>query len=658
MKSNSIGIYSGILFALATMAMASPVILYGPDLLIIEDSTYISFDSTGGPAAMGIPPDSLDNYTIKNRVELRAGSERSFIYLCPGQMIEMRSNSRLIIDPDKKSMNIISGAVFAHVEEPPSEFCYSVSADSAELRYFGRDSLYIESPDTSGWLPASGQLKNGEFRATEDSWAMKQSNDARYIFRNYDDGDIPDPEFNFRFPSVVGPIFSHNSRGKGGVATYQDETYYYAGFIYRANLWELEFAYDFWFAFNEDGSFYNEAWDEWGDLVDHIHHITLFRPGDPVYLRAGLLENVTYGKGLLVANYDNAVLLPFEKKNGLQMKLRFKKFRADAFINDIGYPKIVGLYTRFYSDKKFNVWTTFVSDFDMYSGIEDSDDDSYPDKVDPQPEIYNSPSDSLIENTTPPSLRDIEEKSIFGAGIGSSIRLLTVNRFRADVSGEIAMLSNLGTGISAPDITLRYRWFTIGGGMDFQTPGFFDGFIDGNYEHDRGYLQEQDDGSYTITGRAQQLEETEGWLYGWNNAFSFDYPEHVTIKTRFRDLYREDSRNKRFGLYLKNRYPWVPYLHSTDFFIEQKNVAHLFQRKSDGQQWGFSFQIRPHRTIRINARYRERYEDENLNGEISSSEIERNFNGNVIIQGEYWLREFIEWRRRKRAEKLAEPISE
>lgn len=640
-----------LLIFIVQITIAIPTILYGPELQVETDSSEIALERPDEAVIPSIPIDSLESYEISVSIRLINGPKRAFILLCDGQIVEIHANSLIEIDPEARYLNIIRGGVFVHIEDPPAGFCYDVTADSAELRYFGRDSLYIETKDTSAWLPPAGKLRNGEFKETEDSWAMTQSKDARYLFRQYDNGDIPAPDFKFKFPSIDGPIFHHTSRGKGGIATYKDETYYYAGAIYRANLWELEFAYDFWFAFSEKGKFYSEAWDEWSDLVDHIHHIILFRRGDPFFLRAGLIENISYGKGLLVANYDNSVLLPFEKKNGLQMEVKLKNFHANAFINDIGYPRIAGFHTRFINrERKMNITATLVADFDMYSSIKDRDGDSYPDVADPEPEIYNLPSDSVISFANPPSLRDVGTSFLIGAAGGASGRILTIGDFRAVLSGEAAMLSNLGTGISAPDLTLRYGGVSIVAGMDFQTPGFFDGIIDGNYEHDRGYVLEQEDGSYAITGRTEQLAETEGWLYGWNNSFSVKYPKYVIFSMKFRDLYREDSRDKRLGIYLENRYPWTPYIHDTKFFIEQKNVTHLFQRKTDGEQWGFSVSIWPHNTIRINLRYRETYDDANLNGEIGSGEIDRNFDGNVVIHGEYWLKKFIEWRRKKALE--------
>lgn len=640
-----------ILIPLVSFGMKSPTILYGPDLRLAE---ILEEDSDEDADLIGIPFDSLDSYDITRPSIITVFEKRAFIMLCEGRLIEILPNSQIKVDPSQKLLEIIFGAVFAHLEEPPGELCYSLATNSSELRYHGTDSLYIQTEDTSGWLMAGGQFRKGSFILSADTWAMKQSKDARYIFREFDDGDIPDPNFKFKFPSVEGPVFSHSSRGKGGVATYRGETYYYAGGIYRARLWELVFAYDFWFAFSEKGKFYSEAWDEWSDLIDHIHYIQLFELNDPLYLRAGLLQNITYGTGLLVANYDNAVILPFEKKSGLQMCIRRPKFRADGFINDIGYPRVMGLHARVYPDDRLRVSATLVADFDMYSSIRDRDGDSYPDLADPETDNYNSPTDSIIMAEEPPSMKDIDRRVIVGSAVGGGYTIIKSKTFRTDISGELAMLSNMSSGVSAPDLTFRFGRVAIGGGMDFQTPGFFDGFIDGNYERDRGYLQEQEDGSYIITGRVKELDETEGWLYGWHNSFAIDYPDYVVLKTTFRDIYREDTRNKRLGIYLTNKYPWTPYVYSSDFFIEQKNVEHLFQKKTDGQQWGFSIQVRPHHTIRVNARYRERYDDENLDGEITSSEIERNFNGNVIIYGEYWLRKYIEWRREKRAEKHAE----
>ena len=635
----------GLALFLTTVVIAAPTLLYGPDLLVTPDS-----------ASGGTIFDSLASFEINTPIKLTTSGERAFLMLCEGQLIELRPWCTAHIEPGASRLTIDKGGAFLHIEEPPGRLCYTVSADSAEIRYIGVDSVHVTDAVGGFWIQAGGRLRNGKVLTETESWPKKQSKDAAYVFRQYGKGNIPRHGFKFKFPSVVGPIFEHGTRGLGGVATYRDTTYYYGGGIYTARLWELEFAYDLWFAISKSGNYYGEAWDEWSDLVDHIRHIKLFTPRDPFYMRAGLIENVGYGKGLLVDGYNNAVFLPFEKKNGLQLQVKFKKFEGYYFLNDIGYPRVTAMHTVFKSDKRFVLTGTIAMDINQYSDIEDSDGDSYPDIADPQPDRFNQASDSIIIATSPPSLDDVGTKYLFGGAVGARTLLFKSGSFRGNLSGELAMLSNVGTGVSFPDFAFSYKWFRFGIGTDFQTPGFFAGVFDANYEADRGHVQLEDDGTYSIVSRRTELADTEGWLYGWNNSFSIAYPELFTFRSAFRDLYRDDTRDKKLNLSLENKYPFTEYLTSTQIFIEQKNVQQLLQKRTDGETWGFSIGIKPHHTMRLKVRYRERYTDDNLDGEIGDGETQRNINASLVIYGDYWFRKYIDWRRERKLAKAAAEI--
>ena len=159
---------------------------------------------------------------------------------------------------------------------------------------------------------------------------------------------------------------------------------------------------------------------------------------------------------------------------------------------------------------------------------------------------------------------------------------------------------------------------------------------------------EDSEGNTILSYPDRVLDETDGWLYGWNNALQVRVPGYIRLRTRFRDIYREESRDKRFSVYLDNVYPFTKYLKRSSFFIDQKNVAQIFQKKTDDESWGFEVDIRPHHTVEVIGRIRVRYSDKNGDGEIGGGEVERNFGGSVVVDGNYWWREFREWYKKRR----------
>jgi len=109
-------------------------------------------------------------------------------------------------------------------------------------------------------------------------------------------------------------------------------------------------------------------------------------------------------------------------------------------------------------------------------------------------------------------------------------------------------------------------------------------------------------------------------------------------------------RCENFSLSLYNEYPFTDYVISSRIFIEQKNVSQLLRHKSDGENWGFEIGIKPHISVKVGIRYREQYEDKNSDNYIGYDEIKRSFTANVIVDGNYWWRKFLEWRKRRKNE--------
>ena len=41
---------------------------------------------------------------------------------------------------------------------------------------------------------------------------------------------------------------------------------------------------------------YTENWDEWQDIINNIHHLSVFHPTDPFYLRIGMIDKLEWTK--------------------------------------------------------------------------------------------------------------------------------------------------------------------------------------------------------------------------------------------------------------------------------------------------------------------------------------------------------------------------
>jgi hypothetical protein len=100
----------------------------------------------------------------------------------------------------------------------------------------------------------------------------------------------------------------------------------------------------------------------------------------------------------------------------------------------------------------------------------------------------------------------------------------------------------------------------------------------------------------------------------------------------------EDYRDRDFTFSIKSKYQFNKYIRSYGFFIEQKNFEKFLKDKTDGQIWGLQISTQPTKTIRVDLRYREQYQDKNGDGEVTSKELERNITFNVSAQIDQWFR--------------------
>jgi hypothetical protein len=414
---------------------------------------------------------------------------------------------------------------------------------------------------------------------------------------------------------------------------------------------DVDFAYDFWFAVSKDGKFYEEAWDEWKDLIDHVHHFELHERGDPWSLRIGLIEGMAWEHGLLVDRYSNAIFLPFERHNGLRVMLNHGDTKGIVFTNDIGTPRVFGARISWLRDRKTRLSINYVGDLDHLSNLSDSDGDSYPDGADPEPNTPNVPSDSVIVVTDPPRLDALESEQLHAVSVGLAHRYRETETTSLSVTGEAAVCSKLGSGITFPNLVLGYHRVKVGVGFDLQSPRFISGIFDRNYEFDKARFQTAPDGTIDLVTYVQELDDTGEWLFGWNNRLAVTLPKSTWFGMRFRDVYRGEHRDKSFSLMLRNTLGVTRYRIRGSLFVEQKNVSELLRKRTHGQIWGAECTLYPHHTTRVRFRYRERASDDDGNSTISSGEISRNMNVSVTVDGTYWWERFEKWWENRRSRK-------
>lgn len=628
-------IISGLLMFSLTRG-ESPILIYAPEGRLYHPALK---DTVSGKNFLG--------KTIDDQMQVLSGGKNAYIRLCSGQVVEMLPGSRMAISTTDTSLYLYEGRLVLHCEVGVKKFRYAIKVEKGGVGNLGKEAFEINLNHVIRTMPPNTFVLTANEVMPQEKIINQSSKDGQYILdwlKSPPVGDMTNP---ILLPSHQPKKFRFSANSKAGLATYETNRYYYTGALLKLRYGEFYFVYNIWLAVSNKGKFYSENWNEWKDIINNIYFIQLYKPESPFFLRIGLIEAMTFGRGYLVDNYDNTVMLPFEHLNGMEIQLKSKQRKLKLFVNDIGKPRVFGTYFSWMKSQDWMMDVTYIGDIDQYSNIKDKDDDSYPDMIDPQPGIHNHSSDSIILPLQLQRLDKMKDRSFHAISLGSEYTWLRMMKGEIVVSGEIAAFSKIGTGFTFPDISYKNQWVTVGVGADFQSPNFISSIFDRSYEYTKARFINDETGKPVLVSRAREVNDTKGWLYGWNTFFQLRMPGYIHIQSRYRDVQRGDIQDRLFSFSLQWSYPLVTYLDKFSFFIEHKNFETILDRKRDGQIWGFQFTITPHKTIDISVRYREQYQDKDGNTLITGSEAKRNFSLNANVNLDYWYKK---WRKSKKTD--------
>ncbi|MFC1489932.1 hypothetical protein ACFL6K_01855 [Candidatus Latescibacterota bacterium] len=152
-----------------------------------------------------------------------------------------------------------------------------------------------------------------------------------------------------------------------------------------------------------EGRISKEGWDfsstskTWDSILRKVYYVRYGKPLDKIYMRAGALDDVTLGYGLIMNGYRNSLNYPAEKKIGIDFGLKdigTFGIGVEGMVNSFGDLQNKGIVAggritarplKPYDMNilsKLTVGITFVRDINQYAGLKDSDDDGYPDYQD------------------------------------------------------------------------------------------------------------------------------------------------------------------------------------------------------------------------------------------------------------------------------------
>ena len=154
---------------------------------------------------------------------------------------------------------------------------------------------------------------------------------------------------------------------------------------------KLGIGLDFPLYIDNEGNIRKDEWDEASDIIDKFLYIKWGEKSDPFWFKWGALNNVTLGYGGLLGGYSNMMEFPSIRKVGINTGIGFGNFGTELFLSNMkDFTRggtLMGLRGTYkLSDAiPLTFGLNFVMDMNQFSGLKDTDDDSFPDIFDDFP---------------------------------------------------------------------------------------------------------------------------------------------------------------------------------------------------------------------------------------------------------------------------------
>ena len=169
------------------------------------------------------------------------------------------------------------------------------------------------------------------------------------------------------------------------------------------NIGKVGIGLDLVLYIDNEGNMRNDEWDIENDpglLLDKILYIRYGKKTDPAWIKYGSIEGLTLGYGGLMNNYSNMMEYPSVRRVGVNMGFNIGPVGGELFLSNIKDMSRGGTVTGLRAaytvsdDLPLSIGVNFITDANMFSGLKDRDEDSYPDVFD------DFPDDSTLWNDT------------------------------------------------------------------------------------------------------------------------------------------------------------------------------------------------------------------------------------------------------------------
>jgi hypothetical protein len=208
-------------------------------------------------------------------------------------------------------------------------------------------------------------------------------------------------------------------------------------------------------------------------ILDKIHHLTIGRSTDSIYLKLGPVENVTFGYGQLVNGYSNYNSNSLYHPLGATGQLRIKDaLGIKLFFNDVTKPLVGGAYLGL-NPSVYHLGLGYVYDVDQYrSDVSDN--------------TYRFSSQKVSKDFFPDKFKKPSNVHIYTIDFGVEIFSYDDVNFNMFFDFSQKLLNgNDGYTIRLPYFAFDYQQYSFGGGFLVQQGRLLSRLFNSHYQSNR-----------------------------------------------------------------------------------------------------------------------------------------------------------------------------
>tara|TARA_Y100001960_G_scaffold219492_1_gene229398 strand:+ start:2953 stop:5247 length:2295 start_codon:yes stop_codon:yes gene_type:complete len=536
------------------------------------------------------------------------------VTLGPGQMTLSTATGQVLSTPaDPEEIPV----------DPENEPTEEIQSEPEDVQLQNEDQDFQETDDSSVQedIPAEENLDNENMEIENLFEEEEETNEILSDTLNQtNDTDETTPDLPKPFGMGLGV----------GSATIDGKIFNQLALRPEINLGKLGIGLDLVLYVDNDGNIRKDEWDETTDLLDKFLYIRWAEKSDPIWFKIGSLENITLGYGGLLSGYSNMMEFPTVRRVGLNTGLNLNRFGSELFLANIKDfvrgGTILGLRGTFTVSENIplTLGVSYVTDMNQFSGLKDTDDDTYPDIFDDFPDstklwndtdrdglpdphygldssrwdidadgdnIYDQLDDSLSLKPTPFSIE--KNKSIangFTLDIGypivnsESFSLLVYSEFNrlnfplVD-SEQFSRTERSGTGFTVPGLRgtiLKFITFSIE--YRIKNDYFLPKFFDQAYDLNRILPIYSDAGTEVFTKDMLVFADSTTKINtkGYYGSLGFDFLNIANFKASYANMVADTIKFRSFNTNINVNTENIPKLSVAQAFFQRNNDENPF----------------------------------------------------------------------------------